>query len=61
MGYRLVQRKSEYQNRKVWVLRDSKTGYYKQIAMGERAEFPNKTQAQRYLGQVRNTLRKPIR
>ena len=61
MGYRLVQRKSEYGNRKVWTLKHSESGYYKEVAMGERAEFTNKPQAQKYLNQVRKSLRKPIR
>ena len=43
MGYRVVKRKSVLvHNETVYVLRHSKTGYYKQIAFGERAEFHSK-------------------
>jgi len=58
MSYTLVKRKSQITDKKVWMLRDSKTGYYKQIAMGERAEFPTKKQAKKYLNQVRRSLKK---
>jgi hypothetical protein len=60
MGFVIVKRKSWHQNKSVYVLRDTRTGYYKQIAFGERAEFSTEAQAKRYLNEVRQSLKEPV-
>lgn len=54
MAYRVVKRKSVLvHNKKVYVLRDSKTGYYKQADLGERAEFHSKKEADKELKRIK--------
>jgi hypothetical protein len=52
MAYRIVLRKSRYGSGDMWCLYSPKYHKYKEIAMGERAEFPKKEWAISY----RNSL-----
>ena len=52
-GYTILKRKSEHENKKVYVLKNLKTGYYKQVDMGQRAEFNRKLSAKKYMNEIK--------
>jgi hypothetical protein len=61
MHYKLTKEKSETSNELVWVLKNiGHPNIYKEVAMGERAEFVDKKDAEDYLKEVEESLSKPI-
>jgi hypothetical protein len=58
MHYKIIREKSENSNELVWVLKSvSHPNLYKEVAMGERAEFPDKKEAEDYLKEVEEPLK----